>query len=464
MTDLKPRVVVLNQDTSWLVADPARAQAVRLSGARYLLAAPLTLRGTVIGLLSLYRTREADTFDDKEVALTLELAIYTALSIDNARRYTREHTIAGVLQRHLLPPATDSQTAVETAHLNVTDDQGGGGWFDAFDLHGARTALVVGEVAGDGIHTTTSMGQLRTVIRSLAALDLEPDELLARLDETATRLAQERDSLPMDDPLRRQPLNATCLCAIYDPFSSTCAIASAGHPAPVLVTADAPPRLLDLTVGGALGSGNGPPFPVATITLSDGDVVALYTPPLLAALHSADDMTDPRLLMRVLALTDRPIQDLCDDILYQLHSDALSGDAVLLIARARTFPPDCVATWPLSDDLTAAAVARRNARHQLDVWGVDEDTAYATQEIVSELVTNALRYGAPPVRLRLIKDHRILTCEVHDGNTSAPRLRHARIVDEGGRGLFICAQLAQNWGIRYTTKGKNVWTEQFLTQ
>ncbi|MFD8389186.1 ATP-binding protein [Streptomyces sp. NPDC059680] len=163
----------------------------------------------------------------------------------------------------------------------------------------------------------------------------------------------------------------------------------------------------------------------------------------------------------MLADADRPLQDLCDDVLYRLRADALPGVAVLLLARIHPFPTDRVAIWPLDQEPTAPAVARRHARHQLAAWGVDEDTAYATQEIVSELVTNALRYGAPPVRLRLIHD-RALTCEVQDSGPFAPRLRHALSVDEGGRGLFICSQLAHNWGIRYTNDGKTVWTEQAL--
>ncbi|WP_246585790.1 ATP-binding SpoIIE family protein phosphatase [Streptomyces yatensis] len=456
LVDLKPRAVVLGPDTPWLAADPARGQAIRDSGAHALLAAPLTLRGRVLGLLSIYRTRQADTFDEREVALILELATHTALSIDNARRYTHEHAIAAALQRHLLAMVPISRTAVETAHLNVADDKGGGGWFDVFDLPGARTALVVGRVAGHGIQAATTMGQLRTVIHSLAALDLEPDELLARLDDTVIRLAREREALPGGDPLHRQSLSATCLCVMYDPFSRTCAIASAGHPPPMLAGPDETPRVLDLAVGAALGEG-GPPFAATTVPVADGDVLALYTAVLSAAGRSEEGTGGPRLLRHVLADTDRPLQDLCDDVLYQLRGDALSGDAILLLTRTHAFPADRTATWALDDDRTAPAIARRHARSQLATWGVDEDTAYATEEIVSELVTNALRYGAPPVRLHLIKD-RTLTCEVHDSSPTAPRLRHAGTVDEGGRGLFICAQLAQNWGIRYNGQGKTVWT------
>ncbi|SEE23011.1 PAS domain S-box-containing protein [Streptomyces sp. 2231.1] len=461
LADLKPRTIALGPDTPWLAADPARAEAIHASGARYLLVAPLTLRGKVLGLLSLYRTQRSGGFDEKELPLTLELATHTALSIDNARRYAREHTIAATLQRHLLPPAPPSQTAIETADLYVADDRGAGGWSNACALPGARTALVVGEVVGHGIHTAVTMGQLRTAMQSLAALDLEPDELLARLDDTMTRLARERRALPLGDPLRDEPLSATCLCVLYDPFTHTCTIASAGHSPPVVAGAASITRVVDMAAGAALGDRGGPPYAATTVTLGDGDVLALYTASLLSAARPEDGTSDTQPLQRLLADTERPLQDLCDDILYRLRTDALPGDAILLLARTRPFPADRVVTWPLDDEPTAPALARRHARRQLTDWGVDEDTAYDTQEIVSELVTNALRYGAPPVRLRLIND-RTLTCEVHDSGISAPRLRHARTVDEGGRGLFICAQLAHNWGIRYTDNGKTVWTEQAL--
>ncbi|ANP56808.1 hypothetical protein AVL59_26895 [Streptomyces griseochromogenes] len=462
LADLKPRAMVLDPGTPWLAADPVRAEAIRASGAHALLVAPLTLRGTVLGLMSLYRVRQSAAFDDNEVTLTLAPATHTALSIDNARRYTREHSVAAALQRHLLPPAPASQTATETAGLYVADNRGAGGWSNALALPGARTALVVGQVAGHGIHTATTMGQLRIVIESLAALDLEPDELLARLDDAAAHLAQERRALPSGDPLRAEPLSATCLCAVYDPFTRACAIASAGHPPPVVAGPGSSTRVVDLAAGAVLGGSGGSPFAATSVTLADGDVLALYSPSLLSAAQSEDGTSDPRLLRSVLADADRPLQDLCDDILYRLRVDSLPGDAILLLARTRPFPADRVVTWPLDGRPTAPAAARRHARQQLATWGVDEDTAYATQEIVSELVTNALRYGAQPVRLRLIKD-RTLTCEVHDSNTSAPRPRHARTIDEGGRGLFICSQLSQNWGIRYTAHGKTVWTEQALT-
>ncbi|MER5518400.1 SpoIIE family protein phosphatase [Streptomyces sp. NPDC002763] len=452
LTDLKPRLVALTPDTPWLAADPPRAEAIRVSGARLLITAPLTVRGTVLGLLSLYRTDQADVYDKGDVTLAVEVAAHTALCIDNARRYTREHTIALTVQRHLLPPHPAPRSTVETAYLHVPSETGGGGGFDTFALSGARTALVVGEVAGQGIHAAITMGQMRTAVHSLAALDLEPDELLARLNDTALSLAAERAALPPGDLV---PLTGSCAYTVHDPFAQTCTVALAGHPPPVIAHPDGTTEILDLPSGPPLGSAGGPPFAAATVPVADGSVIAFYTAALL------DTSPSPDILRRVLAHSGRPLQDLCDDVLYRLRNDTRHSDVILLLARTHPFPADQVATWHLDHHPKAVAKARAHARHQLVRWSVDEETAYTTEMIVSELVTNAVRYGAPPAQLQLIKD-RTLTCEVHDSNSLAPRLRHAKTVDEGGRGLFIVAQLAENWGVRHTPDGKTVWAEQSL--
>ncbi|MFI6352973.1 SpoIIE family protein phosphatase [Streptomyces sp. NPDC050743] len=452
LADLKPRLVALGSDTPWLAADPPRSEAIRASGARSLITVPLTLRRTVLGLLSLYRTHEAHVYDTDDVALAVAIGAYSSLCIDNARRYTREHTIALTIQRRVLPPCPATQITVETAHLHVPSQLGGGSGFDTFALPGARTALVVGENKGQGIHAATALGQIRTASHALAALDLEPDELVARLNDATVSLAQEQAALPPSDAM---PVTGSCVYAVYDPLARTCTIALAGHPPPVIAHPDGRTEVLNPPSGPPLGTVDGPPFPSATIPVADGSVLAFYTESLLDASPSPDT------LQQVLAHPDRPLQDLCDEVLYRLRGGTCQGDIVLLLARTHAFPAEQVAAWHLGHHPKAVTTARSHALHQLTLWGVDDETAYATQMIVSELVTNGIRYGAPPLRLRLIKD-RTLTCEVHDGNAVAPRLRHAKTIDEGGRGLFIIAQLAQNWGVRYSPDGKTVWAELAL--
>jgi anti-sigma regulatory factor (Ser/Thr protein kinase) len=95
---------------------------------------------------------------------------------------------------------------------------------------------------------------------------------------------------------------------------------------------------------------------------------------------------------------------------------------------------------------------------RLEQWEVDEGVSFTVELVVSELVTNAIRYGRPPIRLRLIRE-RGLIVEVSDGGHTSPHLRRAAMEDEGGRGLFLVAQLTQRWGTRYTPAGKTIWTE-----
>ncbi|MFH9696050.1 SpoIIE family protein phosphatase [Streptomyces globisporus] len=452
--DLRARLVPLGPDTPWLGTDQDGARAVAETGAHSLVVAPLSLRGAVLGLVSLYRCGASEPFDEDDVSLAVTAATRASLAVDNARRYEREHVIASTVQRRLLPQAERQQAAVDTAHV-LLPGRDSGCWFDTIALSGARTALVVGGVAGEGLQSAIAMGQLRTVIQALAGLDLEPEEVLARLKDTADRLAHERASLPPADGLHGEPLSAGCVYGVYDPFTRACTVARAGHPAPLIVGPDGRAVPLDVPEGPGLFATDSALFAPATVTLEEGSLLAFCTAELLSGDRAAERIT------RALARPGRSLQQLGDDIVYALADDTRAAGAALLLARTGTVSDHLVATWDLADEATTPATARVLVRDRLQGWGLDEDTVDATELIVSELVTNAVRYGTPPLRLRLLLDS-TLTCEVHDGSTAAPHLRHARTVDEGGRGLFIVSRLASHWGARHGPDGKVLWTEQEL--
>ncbi|MFI8005246.1 SpoIIE family protein phosphatase [Streptomyces sp. NPDC086010] len=454
VSDLRARVLPLD-DLSWADADPARAGSIRRVRAHTLLVAPLTVRGAVLGLLTLYRCGDSEPYTEEDLPAALAMASRAALGIDNARRYVHEYTIASALQRRLLPQSPAPQPAVESDHL-LLPGGGAGNWFDTIALSGARTALVIGEVAERGIYAATTMGQLRTVVHALAALDLEPDELLARLYDTAARLAEERAHLPQSDPLHREPLAATCAYAVYDPFTEKCTVASAGHPAPLVVEPDGAAFVVGLPVGPPLGAMDRAPVAAVSVTLPEGSLLALHT----NALRSYSQPSSGA-LRQALTPTDRPLKDLCETVARSLpDNDDLRG-AALLLARTHAMPAERYAAWELPYDKTAPATARRLTSKTLAQWHIEDDTGDATELIVSELVTNAVRYGTPPVVLRLILD-RGLICEIRDGSTTAPYMKYAGAVDEGGRGLFIMSHLASLWGTRYAPDGKTVWSEQTL--
>lgn len=140
---------------------------------------------------------------------------------------------------------------------------------------------------------------------------------------------------------------------------------------------------------------------------------------------------------------------------------APSDDIALLIADTRRLEPDRIAEWEVPPDPAAVSRVRNAGSAQLAAWGLG-DIAFTAELILSELITNAIRYGNAPIRVRMLRD-RSLICEVSDGSSTSPHLRYAATTDEGGRGLFLVAQYAERWGTRYTQRGKVIWAELPLT-
>lgn len=110
-------------------------------------------------------------------------------------------------------------------------------------------------------------------------------------------------------------------------------------------------------------------------------------------------------------------------------------------------------------DPAVVAGSRADVTRRLESWGLAE-LVFSTGLIISELVTNAIRYGTEPRRLRVLHDQDSPICEVADGSSTSPHLRRAATTDEGGRGLFLVARFSQRWGTRHMARGKVIWTEQ----
>lgn len=441
---------------------PATVRPVREPG---LLAIPLRAEGTDLGLVSFTWEHRTVPFDDGELAVADELVARLAVCVDNARRYAREHAAALLLQRSLLPRLLPRMSAVELAYRYLPADSRagvGGDWFDVIALSGTRVGLVVGDVVGHGLGAAATMGRLRTSVRVLARMDLSPDELLARLDDLVTQGADERAAARIggEDLPEDEALGVTCLYAVYDPVSGTCTMARAGHPLPAVVDpADGTVTFPSLPAGPPLGLG-GLPFEAAELTLPPGSVLALFTDGLVTGRNrDFDEQLD--VLSAILSRSARPLDDVCDEAVGALLPGPADDDAALLLVRTRVLGSDQVATWDVTADPQDVGRVRAAASDQVSAWGLD-DLVFTTELVVSELVTNAIRYAsAGPVQLRLIRDQTLI-CEVSDSGYTSPHLRRAASDDEGGRGLFIVAQTTQQWGTRYTATGKIIWAEQAL--
>ncbi|MEU9997084.1 SpoIIE family protein phosphatase [Streptomyces sp. NPDC050848] len=444
-----------------LAVDPGSLALFVPGGAHSSVAVPLYARGLVLGCVTVWRSESLPAFGEEDAALLQDVVSRAALGVDNARRYTKEHRSAVALQRSLLPRSALDFAAAETVGAYQPAGGGvgvGGDWFDAIPLPSLRVAFVVGDVVGHGLDATAAMARLRTAVQTLADLDLDPGELLTHLDDLVLGLSGEHAVGESRSGLA--VLGATCLYAVYDPVTGRCTAATAGHPPPALLAPDGEPVFVDMVPGPPLGVG-GMPFELTEFDVEPGSMLAFFTDGLVES--RGDDIEQGMERLRSSLADADPSQglgEMCQSIFDDVLPQEPTDDVALLLARTQALSVDHVAEWQLEADLSLVAHARELVMGRLSDWQLDE-LGFVTELVVSELVTNAIRYAGGPVGLRLIRDRQLI-CEVSDPSSTQPRLRRARETDEGGRGLFLVAQLSDRWGCRFTRTGKTIWTEQAI--
>ncbi|HEY7325522.1 MAG TPA: SpoIIE family protein phosphatase [Streptosporangiaceae bacterium] len=427
-----------------------RPVAGLLSGVSMLLL-PLIARDVMLGFIVCVRHKEYRRFDAYDVEIGMEFAARAAIFMDNAQRYSRERTTALTLQRSMLPDQSplSAPSSVEVKHRYLPGSkliEIGGDWYESIELPGGRVALVVGDVAGHGVRAAVTMGRLRTAIHTLAMLELPPAETLFQLNELMQELG------------KREPHFATCVYAVFDAVSGTCEVASAGHLPPLLVRPDGSNELLELPQAPPLGVGTGL-IQSRTLTIEDGSLLVLYTDGLVE--KRSQDIDEGLGRLRDIfgpGSAEEPLEELCRATLAGVYADEHRDDIAVLMARLRRLPRENIVTWTLPSELTSASRARTVIRRPLKRWGLT-DLVPTAELLVSELITNAVRYAQGKIGLRLVKENTSLFCEVLDDSAALPRLRHPEDHDERGRGLQVVSQVAQRWGARRAASGKVVWCE-----
>ncbi|MFD8595695.1 SpoIIE family protein phosphatase [Kitasatospora sp. NPDC059646] len=427
-----------------IVTYPDRVQPSLDAGLHSYLMVPLLARGQVLGGVEFARMANPESFTAADLALGEELAARAAVCIDNARLYRRERDTALTLQRSLLPQDVHRTPGLEIAHRylpSTVGDEIGGDWFDVVPLTGGRVALIVGDVMGHGIRAAATMGQLRTVARTLVTLDLDPARVLRRLDEATAQLGEGQF--------------ATCVCAVFDPVDEECVLASAGHLPPVVSEHDGQARLVQPPPGAPLGVG-GVPFESIRFPLREDGLLVLYTDGLVE--RRGQDLDEGlELLRKTVTHRQRNLERGCDVVLDAFGATMGQDDVAVIMAHAGPVGEDRLATLPLSGDPALLRHARQFTRRTLSGWGLSS-LVEPVVLLTGELLSNALMHAGSPLQLRLFRGT-LLTVEVSDADSREPRLRPSGPHDEGGRGMQLINELAHRWGSRATRDGKVVWFE-----
>lgn len=415
------------------------------------LVAPLRAGQHMLGFTVLTRSPSRPGFDEIDVLTATLMADQAALGVHKALLYQREARVADALQRSMLPKHPPQLPGVEIAYRYLPGNpaaQVGGDWFDAIPLPGSRVALVVGDVMGHGVHSAATMGQLRTAVRTLAALDPPPDQVLRHLDQLF------EDTVGQSG----EQYLATCVYCVYDPVARRCAIANAGHVPPVFVHADGRTELIPVPAGVPLGVGN-VAFQTIEVAAPDGGLIALCTDGLVES-RDRDITEGLTALQESLTKVAAPPDDLCENVLLALHTDEREDDVALLIARFDGIPSASVANWIMRPHAQAARHVRGLIATTLAGWGLDDQIDSASL-LATELVTNAIRYTTRPITMRLLRTETLL-CEVTDDDHHLPVLCEAGDDDEAGRGIYLVDRLSHRWGASHTASGKAVWFELAL--
>ncbi|MGP4044611.1 SpoIIE family protein phosphatase [Streptomyces sp. 2A115] len=449
MTSGEPVLVPrISEQMGHMIAAQFEKRDIRpLISNRSMLIVPLKARNVVLGFMILLRHPERVEFNDMDRVTGAELAARAGLVLDNARMYTYQESVAETLQDSMLPHIAPRMAGCDIATRYLPGTllgRVGGDWFDSVKLPGSRTALVVGDVMGHGLNSAAMMGQLRTAVQTMAALDLPPAQLLRNLDDLAQRLGEH--------------YLATCLYAVYDPIASELEIANAGHIPPVLVRAeDGRSDLLDLPTGAPIGVG-GVPFESVRVRVAPGDRLVMCTDGLVEV-RGEDIGVGLATLCESAAHPAASMDDACDTIIRALNTrGGRKDDVALLMARLNGIEPEDVAQWRIGLSPVEVGRTRAVVREQLHVWGLNS-VVDTVQLLVSELITNAVRHShSRPIELRLVRGDTLLV-EVADDDHTLPTLLSAGPLDESGRGMRVVTTLAREWGTSRTGSGKTVWFE-----
>jgi GAF domain-containing protein/anti-sigma regulatory factor (Ser/Thr protein kinase) len=434
--------------------DDSNPQAVSTA-----LAVPLTANGEVIGVMT-FIDGPGRMFEADDVSLATEVASRTGVALSNATRFQREHVVAEVLQRAVLPdslPAVDGLRLDAEYRAGVAGSYAGGDWYDVFELGDDSIFFSVGDVMGKGAPAAALMGQVRSAIRAYAVSGQSPTEVLSSLDRLFNTLVEDRV--------------VTAVVGTITPSTGRVILSNAGHPPPLVVRADGTVAFCPLQHSLLIAAGlNGAPRPCDELVLDCGDSLVMYSDGLIERRGELITNGMERLgtAATVIAKSGWPDRAAVT-FASMLSNEERTDDVVVLCINYMGVTEEGITAQPVGTSRDGMATLHLEpvvestpvARHWMaaHLRELPSDVSSCAALLTSELVTNAVLHAATPmcVTLHILPDR--IRVDVADGNSSFPALKDYGRDAATGRGLTLFNTLASDWGVQAVDGGKIVWFE-----
>lgn len=470
------RAIYLPSPEEYYRRYPATWPLARRFGRRSWAFLPLIVAGRTMGAwMAGFRHPVSFSPDERSVLTTVARMLAQALARAGIAETERE--LSQGLQRTMMPSLVPSIPGMTVAARYVPTGGGlqvGGDWYDMIPLPNGRIALVIGDVQGHDVRAAGLMGQLRIALRAYASEGHRPDAVLARASRFLSGLTD-----AYEDGEHTGPRFATCLYAEADPDTGTLDIARAGHPDPVVMTADGTAVIRQTAGGLPLGIEADTDYPTTRFTLEAGETIMLCTDGLIET--GGHDLATGWVRLRpLLEQHTSDLEKLADALVQAVHgpashyttgplSDRREDDVAVLLLR-REGPADR-STAPRRTALAIAqaeperiSAARQQVREMLHDWADPEQVDSAVL-MISEMATNVLVHtdGDALLVAQASGEHgeRLLRVEVADGSDELPHKRRPGEMASSGRGLVLMEMLADAWGVDPRGEGKSIWFELY---
>jgi PAS domain S-box-containing protein len=478
LTTRRPARFAYDDQTVRNLGVPEAADYFRRLGLRSGIAVPLLAGRSFHGGLFASFGDSGREYGEQDLQTAADVGSRVTSAIANARAYASQRQVSVALQRSLLPPAMPAVEDMEIVSRYEPSGAGdvsvippgrpivgqpgghggpgpaarteaGGDWFDVIPLSAGRFAFVIGDVMGRGVTAAAAMGQVSTAARAFAALDLPADDVMTHLDSLVQTMSAGPDGALV-----------SCVYAIFEPASATITLANAGHLPPALRDADGQVRFLEDPGSALLGLG-GQRFTQTNHQFPAGATLALYTDGLVES--PVVDIDEG--MQRLRRALSRPgtAHSTADRLMGLIdHDGGYDDDVTLLLVQATAATHGDTVKAGLASDPRIVGQVRETVSAALRDWHLAEciDTA---ELLVSEVVTNAIRYARTPGDLVVRRAAGAIYIEVSDSDGRVPRILHPGDEEEHGRGMILVEALADRWGTRPTHTGKTVWCQLAAT-